>query len=67
MRQSVSLYGAPDRAMAYALLTLDMRCSDDCSCSPTPPDVIEFAREAERWHLAWESRRRYARQRRAAA
>ncbi len=57
-RPSVSLSGAPDRALAYRILVTER---------PIPYTVTDWAREAERWHLAWESRRRYARQRRAAA
>ncbi len=55
----------PDRKLAYAILTHRRRYP---ASTLMPYDlIVRQAIEAERVHLASESRRRYARQRKAAA
>ncbi len=60
---SVARRFLPDRKLAYAVLA-HCRCPD---CSLEAEELLPFAIEAERVHLASEQRRRYARLRRAAA
>ncbi len=63
-RPSVARRFLPDRKLAYAILSYRPRCPE---CTPPPEDTVAHAIEVERIHLASESRRRYARQRKAAA
>ncbi len=57
---SVARRFLPDRKLAYAILSHHDRF-------PERVDMLHPAIEAERVHLAAEQRRRYARQRKAAA
>lgn len=59
-RPSIARRFLPDRKLAYVILTHHRRRNPDST-------LISYAIEAERVHLASEQRRRYARQRKAAA